>query len=256
MRLTRVVTRLVLLGLMLPGLTGCITETDRPERKVDPVQLVQKQIELAIGYVVRADYQRAKENLRKALEQDPRSGLAHSYMGYVFQREGETDLAEEHFQKAVRFEPTLSAARNNYASFLFSEQRYLEAIEHLKVAADDRYYNRRADVFENLGRAYMRVNDPDNAESSFVRSIELNPRQPRSLLALADLRHDQQRYPESWSLYNRFTEVSQQTARSLWLCVQLAERFSNQDDKASCALSLKNIFPATEEYRQYRARYE
>ena len=236
-------------------LAGCVTQTDTPLKEVDKDEVVRRQVDLGIGYLRRAEYGRAKENLSKALQYDPRSGLAHTTFGVVFQQEGELALAEDHFKKAIKYEPDLSQARNNYGAFLFSQNRYKEAIAQLQVAADDRFYAARPAVFENLGRSYMQINDLGNAEASFERAIALNPNQARASLELSEIRFGQKRNPESFRLYQQHIKVSQHSARSLWLCVRLAEVFSNEDDKASCALTLKNIFPASREFAQYKLRY-
>ena len=56
----------------------------------------------------------------------------------------------------------------------------------------------RPAVFENLGRAYLRMNEPARAEQAFVKAIELNPAQARALLELAEIRFNQKVYMESW----------------------------------------------------------
>jgi len=232
-------------------LSGCVTETTNPKKEVDPVKLEQRLVELGIGYVRQGDYDRAKEHLSKALELNPRSAQVHNTFGVLFQREGEDRLAEEHFVKAIRSDPKLSQARNNYGAFLFEQERFEEAVQQLVVAADDRFYPGRAQVFENLGVSFMRLGNVEGAEESFVRAIELRVDQPRALLELAYIRFDQQNYAEAGRLYQRHEQSAQATARSLLLCTKVSRVFENKDKEASCALVLKNIFPASDEYKEY-----
>ena len=243
----------VMLGVL--ALIGCSSITEITPKEVDEAEVVRRQLDLAMGYLARGDYLRAKANLSRALLIDPKSALAHTTMGVIFQTEKDMELAEEHYRKAIKYAPALPQSRNTYGAFLFSEKRYEEAIEQLLVATDDRFYQLRPTVFENLGRAYLELSQIENAEQAFTRSIELNPSQPRALLELAELRFEAEAYTEAFALYQRFIRVSEHSARSLWLCIRLSERFSNEDDKASCTLTLKNIFPATEEYRRYKVRY-
>ena len=49
------------------AMTGCVTESDQTVF-IDPENVVQKQIELGIGYLRLADYHRAKENLNKSVK--------------------------------------------------------------------------------------------------------------------------------------------------------------------------------------------
>jgi type IV pilus assembly protein PilF len=176
----------------------------------------------------------------------------HTSFGLVFQLEGEKQLSEQHYRKAIRYDPDFSQARNNYGAFLFVEGRYDEAIIQLQAAARDRFYPRRAQVFENLGVCYLRIGENVKAEDSFVRAIELNFSQGRALLELSSIRYDQKNFVESKRLYDRHASVVQQSSRSLGICIKLARVFDDEDSEASCALVLKNIFPASEEFVEYQ----
>jgi type IV pilus assembly protein PilF len=234
-------------------LGGCVTETDgKRVQEVDQDEVLRKLTELGIGYLRKRDYIRAKDNLRKAMEIDPKSPLVHTTFGLIFQLEGEKKLAEQHYRKAIRYDPNFSQGRNNYGAFLFAEGRYDEAIVQLQAAAKDRFYPRRAQVFENLGVCYLRIGESVKAEDSFVRAIELNFAQGRALIELSSIRFDQQSFVESKRLYDRHASVVQQSSRSLGICIKLARVFDDDDSEASCALVLKNIFPASEEFKEYQ----
>ena len=240
---------MILLGVLM---TGCVVETPSLENKVEPSEVMQKQLELGVGYLRKGEYQRAKEKLTRALEIDPKNATVHSTFGLLFQLEGEIELAERYYKAAIRYDSSLTQARMNYGAFLFSQMRYHEAIEQLSKATENRFYVNRSSAFENLGRAYARVGDLEGADFSFGRAVQLNPEQSRALLELAELRFDQRNYVESRDFYRRHMKISSGTARSLWLCIRVARIFQNADDEASCGLVLKNIYPATDEYAAYR----
>jgi type IV pilus assembly protein PilF len=242
---------MLLVSILLLG--GCVTETNgKPVKEIDQDELLRKLTELGIGYLRQGDFNRAKDNLRKAMDIDPKSPLVHTTFGLVFQLEGEKQLSEQHYRKAIRYDPNFSQARNNYGAFLFVEGRYDEAIIQLQAAAGDRFYPRRAQVFENLGVCYLRTGENVKAEDSFVRAIELNFSQGRALLELSSIRYDQKSFVESKRLYDRHASVVQQSSRSLGICIKLARVFDDEDSEASCALVLKNIFPASEEFIEYQ----
>jgi type IV pilus assembly protein PilF len=243
---------LLAVGLVLV-LSACVTEvTGTYAQKVDDEVVMQNLIDLGIGYLRQGNYARAKYNLSKALEIDSGSPLAHTTFGVVFQLEGENSLAEDHFKQALKSDPTFSQARNNYGAFLFDRGRYAEAIEQLEFAAQDRFYPKRPQVFENMGVCYQQMDEMEKSEQAFIRAVELNINQSRALLELARIRFDQQHYVEANRLFRRHLSVSQQSAVSLWLCVQLARKFDKEDEEASCALVLKNIFPASAEFKEYQ----
>ncbi len=242
----------VFLVVML-ALTGCVTETTGTVKKeVDPEEVRDRLINLGVGYLRQRDFARAKENLRKAEKIDPDFPLIHTTYGVLFQLEGENKLAEQHFRRALRLDPDFSQARNNYGAFLFAQGRYEDAIKQLTEASKNRFYNKRPQVFENLGVAYLRTGKKDKAEEAFRRAVALNFNQSRALLELASIEFDKKNYVEARQLYDRHAKTSQQSSRSLWLCIRLARVFQDSDQESSCALVLKNIFPATEEYKQYQ----
>ncbi len=241
----------VMLAVSLAACTTTETVTPLPEKQPEMGKVLEKQIELGVGYLRRGDYQRAKDKLTRALEIDPKSGVAHTTFGLLFQLEGEYELAERYFKAAIRHQPELTQARNNYGAFLFSQKRYHEAVEQLSIAAEDRFYVNRASVFENLGVAYLRIGNAEGAEQAFLRATQLNPDQARALLELGEIRFQQRNYVAARDLYYRHTRSARHSPRSLWLCVRVSRIFQNADEEASCGLALKNIYPASDEYQAY-----
>ena len=249
-----------LLGLVTLGLTlvlgGCVTETTSTgvaaRKSSDDVEKqLQSYIALGVGYIRNQEYQHAKDNLNRAIKLDPRSAHAHTMMGYVFQLEGENDTAEQYFRRSIKLDPDYSLARNNFGAFLFAQKRYEQAAAQLRKASEDQLYARRSQVFENLGMCYKELERRGEAEQAFSRSVQLNPGQSRALLEMTDIRLQQRNYVEAQGFYSRYNKSARQNARSLWLGVQLARIFDQQDEAASYALLLKNIFPASAEYKAY-----
>ena len=235
-------------------LAGCVTETKGPQQMqpASPEKQLQTLVDLGVGYIRNGEYARAKDNLNRALAIDPNSPRVHNAFGLVFQLEGETDLADRHFRKAIS-DKSYTRAFNNYGAFLYAEGRYREAIEQLKVAGEDQFYQNRPQVYENLGVSYMQLGDMENAEAAFLRATQLNTSQGRALLEMAEFRYRQQNYVEARDYYRRHVNSSSQSARSLWMCVRLARVFGSENDEASCSLTLKNIFPASDEAKLLEA---
>ena len=138
-----------------------------------------------------------------------------------------------------------------FGAFLFVQKRYEQAAAQLRKASEDQLYARRSQVFENLGMCYKELERRGEAERAFTRSVQLNPGQRRALLEMTDIRLQQRNYVEAQGFYSRYNKSARQNARSLWLGVQLAQIFDQQDEAASYALLLKNIFPASAEYKAY-----
>jgi len=215
-------------------------------------ELVQRHLNLGVGYLRNGDLPRAKEKLNKALAIDPKNGMANSALGLVFATEGENELAEQYFKKSVRYDSDSARVRNRYGAFLFAEKRYHEAVEQLSKASENTFYENRSNVFENLGVAYARIGELENADHAFSRAIRLNSEQPRALLELGEIRFEQLNYVEARDLLLRHTQVANRSPKSLWLCIRVARIFDNNDDEASCVVTLEGTFPGSDEYQQYK----
>jgi type IV pilus assembly protein PilF len=242
---------LIAIGLVL--LSGCASSTDnKTDSPPQNPEMLQRHLDLGIGYLRQGDYQRAKEKLNKALEIDPKNGVVHATFGVLFQLEGENDLAEKYFKNAVRYDPDSAQARNSYGAFLFADKRYKEAVEQLEIASENRFYVNRPTVFENLGVAYTRLGDLESADYAFTRAVQLNPEQARALVELAQIRFEQRKYTEARQLYTRHARVAQTSPKTLWLCIRLARIFGDHNEEASCGEALEGIYPASDEYRKYK----
>jgi type IV pilus assembly protein PilF len=234
-------------------LSACVTTIKGPQHKADPVKQLEVLVDLGTGYLRNRQFGRAKNNLAKALEIDPSSVAALNAFGLVYQLEGESELAETYFKRAIASNPANAMVRNNYGAFLYEQSRYDEAAEQLKVAVDDRLYNRRAQAFLNLGISYLKLDQKVEAEQALIRSVQLNGREPRALLELSDLKFQQKNYVDAQKYFRELEKSGQTTSRGLWLCVQISRVFNNNDKAASCGLVLKNVFPNTYEYRLFKA---
>jgi len=208
-------------------------------------------VQLGIGYLQQGDTQRAKVPLKKALELDPSNADAHAALALVFQTEMEPKLADQHYRKALSERSGDARLLNNYGGFLFEQKRYQEANERFQQAAADNLYPERSRVFESLGLTALKLNQRDQAKQHFERSLRLDRQQPSVLLEMAVLSFEDKQYVPARDYYERFSQLSGQTARSLLLGARLANIFEDRDKAASLGLQLKRLYPGTPEYQQY-----
>lgn len=241
--------------LCLSLLVGCVSSGH-----VDPMKTADGRdqardayVSLGLGYLERGMTEKAKQPLKQALELDPNSADAHAILALAFQREMEYELADQHFRKALSVRGSDARLLNNYGSFLFERERYDEALESFQKASEDTMYGERSRVFENLGLTYLQLKRPDDARSSFTRALRLNSQQPRALLEMAILSYDGGDYPAANSYYGRFSQMTEQNARSLLLGARLARIFDNRDRAATLGLQLRRLYPGSAEYKQFLA---
>ncbi|MEX2367175.1 MAG: type IV pilus biogenesis/stability protein PilW, partial [Pseudohongiellaceae bacterium] len=218
-----------LLMLLVSGvlLTACVTSsTSIFNTQVSEEQALQDYLQLSMGYLEQGELDSAKRHLNNAMEIEPNSSEVHAVWGLVYSRQGDTELADESFRRAIRLNGRNSQARNNYAAFLFANGRYQDAYDQLENVVTDVNYRSRPQAFENLGLAAVRLNRSEDAENAFNRALQLNANQLRSSLELANINLGKEDIQQARAYYNNFTSLAQRfnlghSARSLLIGARL-----------------------------------
>jgi type IV pilus assembly protein PilF len=206
---------------------------------------------LGLGYLQQGLTEQAKAPLAKALALNDRDADAHAALALVFQAQGEPALAEEHFRQALAQRANDTRIRNNYGSFLYAQGRFSQAEQVFRQAGADTLYPERSRVFENLGLTAMKLGRPEQAREYLEKALQLNPRQPRALLEMAELSYENRHYVPARDYYDRFSQLSDPQARSLLLGSRLARVFAEPAVVAELGQQLQRLYPGTPEYQQY-----
>ncbi|MEX5588068.1 type IV pilus biogenesis/stability protein PilW [Pseudomonas urmiensis] len=208
-------------------------------------------VQLGLGYLQQGLTEQAKAPLAKALALNDRDADAHAALALVFQAQGEPALAEEHFRQALAQRANDTRIRNNYGSFLYAQGRFSQAEQVFRQAGADTLYPERSRVFENLGLTAMKLGRPEQAREYLEKALQLNPRQPRALLEMAELSYENRHYVPARDYYDRFSQLSDPQARSLLLGSRLARVFAEPAVVAELGQQLQRLYPGTPEYQQY-----
>ncbi len=240
----------LLLMLLTLGLSACVNPGGKGE--VDEEKAMDSYIKLAMAYIENGNRESARHHLSRAFELDSDSVRATAAQAMLYQLEGEPELAEENFRKVLRREPDFSRARNNYAAFLFQHERYQEAFEQFEKVADDLAYTNRDLALLNLGRAALKVGKEERAKAAFEHAHQLNRRMPAALIELAEMSFNDGNYAQTKQYLDHYTTLTQPAARSLLLGIKIERIFGNKNKEASLALALKNLFPYSQEYLEYK----
>lgn len=252
----------IALTCALLAVGGCVTETSGGFNvEVSQDQALVDYIALARGYLDQDDLTSAKRHLNNATAIDRNNAEVFSIWGLVYAREGESELADENFRRSLRINSSNSQARNNYAAFLFSNGRFEDAYGQLEIVVRDTNYTARPQAFENLGLAALRLNNIDAAEAAFTRAVQLNSNQVRSILELAGVGLSKQNYLQAGTYYRNYLTILQfynqaQSARSLWVGIQLALAEGNDTDRQLYAAQLEAAHRASPEYALYQQLLE
>ncbi|MFV3325802.1 type IV pilus biogenesis/stability protein PilW [Pseudomonas sp. NY15372] len=239
--------------LTLTLLAGCVSGG-----AVDPLASRQGRadagrayVQLGLGYLQQGLTGQAKAPLIKALALDGNDADAHAALALVFQAEGEPTLAETHFRKALSARPSDTRIRNNYGSFLYAQGQFRQAQQMFRQAAADTLYPERSRVYENLGLVALKLERRDQAREYLGKALQLDPRQPKALLEMAELSYENRHYVPARDYYDRFSQLSDANARSLLLGSRLARALDEPGTVAELGQQLQRLYPGTPEYQQY-----
>lgn len=237
-------------------IASCVSEnknaTGKGARHIDKAKSLELHIQMAQGYIEKGNRESARHHLRKAAEIDKNSAEAMEALARLYQLEGEPALAEETFKKAIKRKKNFTLANNNYGVFLFGAKRYEEALVQFELAASDLDYDGRAAALVNVGRTALLLGKNDRAKAAFEHATVLDKGISEPHIELADMSFQRQEYADAKRHLDRYQALGQQSARALLLAIRLERIFGNKDKEASYLLVLKNRFPYSKEYLEYK----
>ena len=243
-----------LLWMLCTLMAGCVTETNDPlAQNRDPSKAAKIYVETATRYMQLNQMANADRSLKRAQQIAPDAPEVNNALALFYTIEGENEQVEKYYKKALIGDPDFSQARNNYATFLYGQNRYKDAIEQLEKVTKDYRYQRRYTAFENLGVCYLKVGEPEKAEKSFNRALQLNGNLPISIIELSELALQQGNYQLTERYLRKYEKIAQPSPKQLWIGIRLQRQLGDKDKVASYALALKSMFPGSDEYKAYKA---
>lgn len=238
---------------------GCVTTTEDGSivQEYDQDKALQASINAANQYLKVRDADNALRHLRKAAKLDQSDPRVQIGMAYAFELTQDYALAEQHYQRAIKAGgENITSARNNYATFLAKQGRFLDAKLQLDKVVSDVLYPNRSAAFTTLGICEQRLNNNEAAEKAFSRAINLDRRNVTASLELADLQLQRGDIQRAMVNYNTYRYLGRTTPRGLLIGIKLAKATGKDSEAASQALALKNMFPNSAQYAEYLKEYQ
>ncbi|WP_456269453.1 type IV pilus biogenesis/stability protein PilW [Kushneria sp. AK178] len=214
-------TLLTMAALLLATttLSGCASDGSSVSSSTEPPNSAYTQ--LGMAYLQRDDLERAQQAFERAIDIAPNDPDALQGLALVYQRQGEIASADRYFQRALSTRSSFTRARNNYAAFLFGQDRIAEACEQLEQATSDLRYERRARLFTNLGQCRQRQSAYDDAVRAYQRALQLDDHLPRAWLGLAETQHQLDQQEAARASLAHYIELVGQDNESLRLSRRL-----------------------------------
>ncbi len=118
----------------------------------------------------------ALQELRHALDLNPRDADAISGLAHAYDTAGQTSEAEATYKRAINLRPDYWDGYEDLGNFYDGHRRSVDAIRQYEKAIELSADN--AQLYLNLGGAYVNSGDPKlmvKAESAFKKSISIDP---------------------------------------------------------------------------------
>ncbi len=209
-------------------------------------------VRLGLGYLQQGRPKLAIDNLKRAIELDPKLADAHHYAAEAYRQLEQYAFADEHFQKALKLTPNDSAVKNNYGVYLCDRRKYAEADKLFVEVAADEYYRAPAEALENAGICARKAGDDVLAATRFREAAEFDGKRARTLYQLADLSHEAGEHFNARGFIQRYFSVAPANAPSLWLAIRIEKALGNDEEIREYAKVLHRNYPDSKEAKEFK----
>lgn len=210
-------------------------------------EAAEMNVQLAVGYIQRKQYNAARGKLEKAIKQNPNNVDAYKTLAYLYALLGMKDEAETKYQEALELKPEDPDLSNFYGTFLCSIGKNDEAQEKFQVAYSNPFYESAYLAESNAGSCYVEQGEYAKAEPLLRRSLRINPKIAGSLISMAEIGIKTDRFLMARAYIQRYHDASKPTAASLWVQIQAEKALGANDHYVRYARQLIREFPDSDE---------
>jgi len=241
---------LLILSAMISILCGCITSTSEVRRFEGGDDAGEQNYQLGAQYFRNGSYELARDRLMRAIEFDPKYAAAHSMLALTYVELGNTRLATESFDQAIRYGPNNQDVRNAYAIFLCGQRDFDEAQEQFDRAIGIRENDNPEVMMSNAGVCMAKKPDLELAEKYFRAAITRKPTYGEALIQLAALKHRNEDSLTARAFLQRYLAANAATPAVLDLAIQIETKLGDNRAATDYMNQLLRDFPESAEARR------
>jgi type IV pilus assembly protein PilF len=248
----KTITTIIITVFLTLFLVACTTTggEQKPVRKKSPPNLgdaSEINVQLAVGYIQRKQYNSARDKLEKAIEQDPENVKAYKTLAYLYALLGLNDDAETKYNEALEINADDPELLNSYGAFLCTNGKFDEAQKKFEKAYSNPFYESLYLAQSNAGSCFIRQGEYKKAEALLRKSLRVQPKLPGSLISMADVGIKTERYLMARAYIQRYHAVKAPGPESLWIQIQAEKALGAHDHYMKYARQLINEFPDSDE---------
>lgn len=241
-------------------LSGCASGVMNPRMNVDRItdsdesdasKRARLRLELAVAYFDKGQTTDALDHLKQSIAADPSLFDAYNLRGLIYMRLNDVPLAEESFRRALAMNPKAASVQHNYGWLLCQQSRFPEAVQLFHSALSNPAYGDRAKTWMAQGLCQVRSGHQSDAETSLLRSYELDAGNPITAYNLSLLLFQRGEFVRSQFYVRRLNNSELANAESLWLGIKVERRMENRDAMAQLGAQLKKRYPQSKEHAAF-----
>lgn len=235
--------------------SACTTTGPRPSVTNQQVQTQSDKAlihaQLAKNYLQQKQYAVAKNELETALKIDANHSDSNYVMALLMMELKQLEVAEKHFNRAVKSNRQNSAAAHDFGMFLCQTGRERKAVEYFEIAAENPLFGKSELSYMRAGECLSKINDAQ-AETYLKRALQVNSRLRPALYRLAQINNDNQSYLSARAYIERFLAITDPQPESLLLAYKIESNLNATDVAAEYRRQLLADFPGSREAGQLR----
>lgn len=261
--MSAVILRAFTLGLLAAALAGCAgggatgaggelkTASDQsPEEKRASIRL-----QLAVGYFQDGKLEVALDEVKQAIAIQPDFADAYGVRALIYTQLGQTALADENFQRALKLAPRNPELANNYGSFLCQQGKGAQGIALFESALKNPAYQSPLKANLNAGSCSLKMKNLEAAERYLLDALRYEPDHPATNANLARVYHDRRDYQRAGFFINRVKAAAKLDSLSpdvLWLAMRIDRKLGDKASEASLGTMLRRHHPGSPEYAAFQ----
>jgi type IV pilus assembly protein PilF len=212
-------------------------------------------LQLAVGYYQDGKYEIALDEIKQAIAADPDYADAYGVRALIYTALGETALADENYQRALKAAPRNPELANNYGAFLCqSADKPEQAMRYFELALGNRTYQSRVSALVNAGNCSLKTQNYDAAQRYLLDALRYEPDLPAISAGLARVYYARRDYQRAGFFINRLTAAAKLDTLSadvLWLALRVQHKLGERSVEASLAAQLRRRFPGSPEFAAF-----
>ena len=242
--------------VFLSAISGCSSSISKASAQTDMLTASDEtdgqkrakiRLELALGYLDQGQVTIALDETKQAITADPTSADAYNLRGLIYMRLNDFNFARDSFVRALALNPKDGNILHNFGWLSCQETRYLESISYFDRALSSPSYSGQAKTSLAKGICQLRMGDKTQAESSFLRSFELDAGNPITTFNLANLLFQRQELIRAQFYVRRLNSSDFANAESFWLAAKIEKRLGNNQGVLQLGDRLKRRFSGSPE---------